>query len=430
MKAEYIAIGTELLIGHVVNTNAAYLSEELNAIGISTYYHVTVGDNHERIIDSLKLAASRSDIIICTGGLGPTSDDITHEVIADFAEAPLLENAQQKEIIKAKFLKTKRAIPENNFKQAMIPENSIIIPNPVGTAVGIILDYHYKVSETEIKSVKIITFPGVPCEMEAMFQATVKDYLADYLREQETVGAIVSEKIKFINIGESRMAELIGDEIFAGANPSVAPYATLGECYVRITSKAASEAEAYELMQPVKQQIEEKMQDYIYAYGDLTVPELLAAKLKENSLSIAFAESCTGGLLSKAMTDLPGASAYTKLNLVTYSNEAKVEILGVEEQSLDEFGAVSEEVAKEMALGVEKISKADINVSITGIAGPDGGSEDKPVGTIFIAINYREQLVSQQLDWYARTLSRAQVRELACLKTLYEVLKLLNSSNP
>ncbi len=416
MKAELIAIGTELLIGHVVNSNAAYLSEELNAIGISTYFHITVGDNKERILNTLELAASRADIIICTGGLGPTVDDITHEVLAEFTGKKLLEDKQIKEIIKNKFLKTKTEIPQNNYKQALIPEGAIIIPNPVGTAVGVILDY---------KGIKIISFPGVPCEMKDMFKETVAPYLSDYLGEKESVAAIESEKIKFINIGESRMAEIIGEEIFMQSNPSVAPYATLGECYVRITAKAKSVKEAKELIAPVKEKIEAKMKDYIYTYGDDTVPEILARYLKNKNLSIAFAESCTGGLLSKTMTDIPGASAYTKLNLITYSNESKEKFLNVSKETLDQFGAVSEETAKEMALGLQNISTADLNISITGIAGPEGGTPEKPIGTIFIGIAMNDKVEVHKLDWFARTLNRAQVRELACLKTLYRAYKFL-----
>ncbi|NQY80145.1 MAG: competence/damage-inducible protein A [Candidatus Caenarcaniphilales bacterium] len=416
MKAELIAIGTELLIGHVVNSNATYLSEELNAIGISTHFHVTVGDNQERILKTLELAASRADIIICTGGLGPTVDDITHEVLAEFAGKPLLEDPQIKEVIKNKFLKTKKDIPQNNYKQALIPEGAIIIPNPVGTAVGVILDY---------KGIKIISFPGVPCEMKAMFKETIAPYLSAYLAEKESLAAIESEKIKFINIGESQMAEMIGEEIFMQSNPSVAPYATLGECYVRITAKAESASEAKKLMAPVKEKIEAKMKDYIYSYGDDTVPEILSNFLKEKNLSIAFAESCTGGLLSKTMTDIPGASSYTKLNLVTYSNESKEQFLNVSKETLDKHGAVSEETAKEMVLGLQKISNANLNISITGIAGPDGGTPEKPIGTIYIGLAFNEKVEIHKLDWFARTLNRAQVRELACLKTLYKAYKFL-----
>lgn len=416
MKAELIAIGTELLIGHVLNSNAAYLSEELNAIGISTHFHVTVGDNRQRILQTLEIAASRADIIICTGGLGPTVDDITHEVLAEFTGKTLLEDQQIKEVIKNKFLKTKKEIPQNNYKQALIPEGAVIIPNPVGTAVGVILNY---------KGTKIISLPGVPCEMKAMFKKTIATYLSDYLAEKESLAAIESEKIKFINIGESQMAEMIGEEIFMQSNPSVAPYATLGECYVRITAKAESQAEAKELIAPIKEKIKAKMQDYIYAYGDDTVPEILSRHLKENNLSIAFAESCTGGLLSKTMTDIPGASNYTKLNLVTYSNESKEKFLEVSKETLDNFGAVSEKAAEEMVLGLQKISDADLNVSITGIAGPDGDTPEKPIGTIYVGLAMKNKVKIHKLDWFARTLNRAQVRELACLKTLYLAYKFL-----
>ena len=429
MKAELIAIGTELLIGHVVNTNASYISEELNTIGISTHYHTTVGDNEERILAVLEQAASRADLLICTGGLGPTADDISHEVIAKFTNSKLIENTEIKEVIKNKFLQAAKKVPEINYKQAMLPEGAEIIPNSIGTAVGIILDYNFIQADKSLKPIKILTFPGVPCEMKTMFKETASQYLSKHLEATESLGVIESEKIKFINIGESSMAEILGDEIFRQSNPSVAPYATLGECYVRITAKAESKDKALAMMEPTKQTIEKKMQGYIYAYGDDTVLEMLADILTRQNLSIAFAESCTGGLLSQTITSIPGASKYTKLNLVTYSNEAKEKLLGVPKETLEKYGAVSLETAKQMALGLDKISGADINVSITGIAGPEGGSPEKPIGTIFIAIVMKGKILqAKQLDWFARSLNRNQVRELACLKTLYQVYQLLQNT--
>lgn len=428
VKAEIIAIGTELLIGHVVNTNATYLSEELNALGISTYFHTTVGDNPERIQACLRLATERSDLILCTGGLGPTADDITHEVIASFINKPLVEGEGLRQVLIDKFRDMSRALPEINFRQVLIPEGSTIIPNPTGTAVGIILRYGNSI---------IISFPGVPSEMKNMFQDTVKPFLVEELKKQGVSAIIASRKLKFFNIGESRMAEILGEEMFFRTNPSVAPYASLGECYVRVTAKAASKEDADRLMQPVISEIEEKMQGYLYAYDEETIPSKLAKLLVEKKMTIAFAESCTGGLLAKTMTDIPGASAYLKLSLLTYANEAKEELLGVRKETLEKYGAVSRETAREMVLGLAKISNSELNVSITGIAGPDGGSPEKPVGTIFIGILLRkshpdtgmvqELLEVKQLDWSARKLNREQVRELAMLKTLYEVQKILEA---
>jgi nicotinamide-nucleotide amidase len=455
LKAEIIAIGTELLIGHVVNTNASYLSEELNALGISTYFHTTVGDNPERIKLCLDLACSRSDLVIITGGLGPTSDDITHEVISDFTKIPLFESPELRQLLLDKFQAFNRSIPEINFRQALVPETSVLIPNPTGTATGIILKH---------KQATLITFPGVPSEMKNMFENSVKAFLLNEIRGRSLESVIISRKIKFFNIGESHMAEILGDDIFNKTNPSIAPYANLGECYVRITAKAQTQESAETLMQPVISEIENKMQKYIYAYDEDTVISILAKYLIEKKLTIAFAESCTGGLLAKAMTDIPGSSSYFKIGVITYSNEAKTDILKVKAETLLQQGAVSMGTASEMAIGLSRISKSDINVSITGIAGPDGGTTEKPVGTIFISIllspkNLQEQSlilnnseslknhknsestqrsisinsednsiqITSQLDWFARKLNREQVRELATLKTLHETYLFLHN---
>lgn len=433
LKAEIIAIGTELLIGHVVNTNATYLSEELNTLGISTYFHTTVGDNPERIRTCLDLACLRSDLIIITGGLGPTSDDITHEVISDFTQRPLFESPELRQLLLDKFQAFKRSIPEINFRQALVPEGSTLIPNPTGTATGIILQH---------RETTLITFPGVPSEMKNMFKNSVKTFLVNELKERDLESIIISRKIKFFNIGESHMAEILGDEIFSRVNPSVAPYANLGECYVRITAKAKTEEAAKTLMQPVITEIESKMQKYIYAYDEDTTASILAKYLIGNKLNIAFAESCTAGLLAKTMTDISGSSAYFKMGVITYSNQAKIDILGVKAETLLNHGAVSIETATEMALGLSKISKSNVNVSITGIAGPDGGTAEKPVGTIFISILFNPKNKdheadesaeigvwqrSLQLDWFSRKLNREQVRELAVLKTLHEVYQMLKA---
>ena len=433
LKAEIIAIGTELLIGHVVNTNASYLSEELNALGISTYFHTTVGDNPERIKLCLDLACLRSDVIIITGGLGPTSDDITHEVISDFTQRPLFESPELRQLLLDKFQAFNRSIPEINFRQALVPEGSTLIPNPTGTATGIILQH---------REATLITFPGVPSEMKNMFEHHVKAFLQNELQQRDLESVIISRKIKFFNIGESHMAEILGDEIFSRVNPSIAPYANLGECYVRITAKAKTKESAEMLIQPVIAEIEAKMQKYVYAYDEDTVATILAKFLIEKKLDIAFAESCTAGLLAKTLTDIPGSSAYFKMGVITYSNEAKTDILGVKTETLLNHGAVSMETASEMALGLSKISKSDINVSITGIAGPDGGTPEKPVGTIFISILFNPKNKdheagentgngvvqrSLQLDWFSRKLNREQVRELAVLKTLYEVYQMLKT---
>lgn len=428
MRAEIIAIGTELLVGHTVNTNATYISEELNANGISVFYHTVVGDNKSRIIDCLKLAASRSDLVICTGGLGPTDDDISNETLAKFLAKEIQSNPEQVKILEEKFdQRGILKIPKINYKQACVIDGATVIPNPIGTAIGMMSDYN---------GTTFITYPGVPCEMEAMLAYCIP---LIKLKDTNNKSVIVSRKIKMTNITESRMAQTILDYYqesnlpnpFLEANPSLAPYAALGDIYVRITANAATESQAKTLIQETEAHINKILSDYIYGYDDDTVPIVLARILKERKLSIAFAESCTGGLLSKLMTDIPGSSAYTKLNLVTYSNEAKIQMLGVSTQTLEKYGAVSAECAKEMVSGLSKISKADVNISVTGLAGPDGGTTEKPVGTVYIGISLpnSKDIVVEQLDLQSRrNLSREQIRELTAIKTLYKIIRLLNES--
>ena len=421
MRAEIICIGTELIIGHTVNTNSAYISEQLAQKGISVLYHTSVGDNEARILECLEIASKRVDWIISTGGLGPTDDDISHDVIAKFLDLKLELDDEQKQILEDKFHKLgKKEIPKINYKQARVIEGAKVIANPIGTAIGMHLDQG---------DLKVSSFPGVPCEMEAMLPEALEYSLrgADY-------GTIVSKKIKMTDITESSMAQKVLDHFekkynsnpFTQANPSLAPYATLGDVYLRITAQAPKKEEAQKLKDDLIHEITTLFPDHVYGFDDDTVAIVLAKTLKEKNLSISFAESCTGGLASKILTDIPGSSQYTKNNFVVYANEAKEKILGVKKETLDKYGAVSQEVATEMAHGLAKISDSDINVSITGIAGPDGATADKPIGTIFtcILINGKE-VFNKNIYWGARPLSREQVRELACIKIFWQILKAL-----
>lgn len=423
MKAEIICIGTELIIGHTVNTNSAYISEKLGEKGISVLYHTSVGDNEKRILECLDIATKRADLIITTGGLGPTDDDISNDVIAKFLNLKLELDQRQKAILEDKFHKLgKETIPKINYRQARVIETATVIPNPIGTAIGMYLEKDEK---------KYASFPGVPCEMEAMLP-----FVIDKIKEDFEEQTIVSKKIKMANITESAMAQKVLDHFqekhgrnpFKEGNPSLAPYADLGDVYLRITASAKTKEKAQALKESLTQELHDLFPDHIYGYDEDTVVSVLADKLKEKGLTISFAESCTGGLASKMLTDLPGSSQYTKLNIVTYANEAKEKMLGVKKESLDKHGAVSQEVATEMAYGLAKISGSDINVSITGIAGPDGASADKPVGTIFtcVLINGKE-VFNKNIYWGARPLSREQVRELACKKIFWIILQALSS---
>lgn len=432
MRAEIIAVGTELLIGHVLNSNAQYLSEELNALGVSVLYHTVVGDNPERIQDALVIASSRADLIITTGGLGPTSDDLTHESIAAYLKSELVIDEKQRKIIEAKFAGNN--VPRINYKQAGVLDGASVIANPIGTAIGMLLELKAGAETSRgvfSQDLVLMSFPGVPIEMKAMFQETSVPYLCEALKVRGNEGVIVSRKVMMAGITESRMAQIIhdsGSKMFEKSNPSVAPYATLGECYLRITAQAKNDHAARNMIQIAQLEIDGLLGDYIFGYDEDTIPAVLARELRKRNLYIAFAESCTGGLLSKLMTDVPGASNYTKLNLVTYSNESKEQMLAVKSETLKQYGAVSEEVAVEMVRGLAAISGAQLNVSVTGIAGPDGSEHNKPIGTIHVAILMPDgSLHTENLywSWSARILSREQVRELAAKKICYKIYKLL-----
>lgn len=428
LKAEIISIGTELIIGHTVNTNSSYISERLGELGISVHYHTSVGDNAKRIKECINLALSRSEMIFFTGGLGPTDDDITHDVISEALNLELKLDETEKNKLEDKFRSIgieKEKIQPINYRQARVIKGAKVIKNPIGTAIGMLIKHDSKL---------LATFPGVPCEMEAMLE-NIKNDLLEEVKKEAGIGAIVSKKIRMTNITESSMAQTILDHYeklgkenpFNQSNPSLAPYATLGEVYVRVTASAASEKEAQELKKETIDEITSLFPDNIFGYDDDTLAGVLAKKLREKNLTLSFAESCTGGLASKLMTDIPGSSDYTKLNLVTYADEAKISMLGVKAETLEKYGAVSKECAQEMVEGLSKISKSNINVSITGIAGPDGGTEEKPIGTIYVGIIINNEMkFIDKLEWRNRPLSREQVRETACKKIFWKLIKLVD----
>jgi len=428
IKAEIISIGTELIIGHTVNTNATYISEKLAELGISVHFHISVGDNEKRISESIEQALSRSDLIIFTGGLGPTDDDITHDVIAKTLKLKIEINPAEKKILETKFQKIGvllEEIPEINYRQARTIAGAKIINNPIGTAIGMYIQNQEKT---------LISLPGVPCEMEAMLEG-IKPNLIKKAKEKTGVGAIVSTKIRMTDITESHMAQTILDHYkklgkpnpFTESNPSLAPYATIGEVYLRITASAKTESEAEALKKETIEEIKKLFPKNIFGYDNETLANVLAKKLKRKNLTISFAESCTGGLASKLMTDIPGSSAYMNLSLITYSNSSKIAMLQVKPAIIESFGAVSKECAQEMVTGLAQISKSNINVSITGIAGPDGGTDEKPIGTIYVGIIINNEIkYLDKLAWKNRPLSREQVRETACKKIFWLLINLLN----
>ncbi len=383
MNCELISVGTEILLGDILNTNVQYLSRELALLGISVMHHTTVGDNSQRLTDALKLAFTRSELVILTGGLGPTPDDLTKETCAEFFGLGLYEDGNILSDIKSYFANKNIKMPECNKKQALVPENSIILENKNGTAPGFILEKDGKI---------IVILPGPPGEMKPMYENSVKDYLKKYTDE-----VIISHSIRTFGIGESAMSEAV-EHLLESSNPTVAPYAKSGEALLRVTAKAASEEKAEKLMKPIISEIREKLGGYIYGTDTDSIEQATVALLKEKKLTVAFAESCTGGLCAKRITDVKGASEVFHCTVVSYSDEIKNKVLGVSEENLRKYGAVSSVVAAEMALGVKNISGADFGASVTGFAGPSFEGCEDPVGLIYIAVTDGELLWLKKLN--------------------------------
>lgn len=411
--AEILAVGTELLLGQVLDTNSQFLSDELARIGIDCYFHTTVGDNKARIKSSLVTALSRSEIVLMSGGLGPTADDLTIECVAEVFGAELIMDETILEKIETFFKERGIAMPESNKKQALRPRGADLLPNRTGTAPGIIWTIEPDLLEREdIKSVPklaskpryIITFPGVPSELKCMWAETVCGFL------QETVlgSTIFSVELKHYGIGESALGEKYAD-LLEGRNPTVAPYAGNGECRLRVTAKSIDLDSARKLVEPVVEQIRKRSGDFLYGENDDTLQSVVGELLMKQKLFIAVAESCTGGLVSKRLTDVAGCSEYIGLNVVTYSNDAKERILEVPREIIERHGAVSAETAEAMAKGVRRLSKADIGLSITGIAGPGGGTPEKPVGLVYVGLAYDSEFELKELRYPSR-LSRADIR--------------------
>lgn len=384
MKAEIMAVGTEVLMGDIVNTNAQYIARRLADLGIGVYYHSAVGDNSDRLKDSFALGFSRVELIIATGGLGPTKDDLTKETAAAYFNQKLILHEESYLMLKQYFEKQGREVSENNKKQAYMPEGSVVLPNPNGTAPGCILKEGDKI---------LVLLPGPPREMKPMFENYVVPYLEKY---QDSI--LVSKVLRICGIGEGHMVEKIAHIIDNQSNPTVAPYAKEGEVTLRITAKAENKVEAKRLIEPMEREIRNILGEDIYAVGETTLEDVVGELLVNKKLTISTAESCTGGMLSGRLINYPGISASYLEGVVTYSNEAKMKYLGVKEETLDSFGAVSEETAREMAEGIAKAAGTDIGVSVTGIAGPGGGTEDKPVGLVYVGLYIRGKVEVKKLN--------------------------------
>lgn len=374
MIAEIICVGTELLLGDILNSNAQYLAQELARLGIAHYYQTVVGDNPERIKQVLAIATQRSQILIFTGGLGPTPDDLTVATIADYFNTPLIERPEIIEDIIKKFAHRGRTMTVSNRKQALIPQGASILPNPIGSAPGIIWQ--------PLANVTIMTFPGVPSEMKLMWQETA----VTYMQYQGWCGeTIYSRTLKFWGIAESALAEKVAP-LLEMKNPTVAPYANHGEVKLRISARAKSQELADKLILPVEQKIRDIAGIDCYGINDDSIASVVGKLLSDAGETLAVAESCTGGGLGSMLTSVPGSSQYFHGGVITYENIVKISLLDVSQEDLATEGAVSHAVAKQMATGVVKKLGSNWGISITGIAGPGGGTESKPVGLVYIGI--------------------------------------------
>lgn len=371
MRAEVLSVGTELLLGQITDSNAAYLAGVLAEAGVDLFFKQTVGDNSTRVQQAVRLALSRADLVLMTGGLGPTEDDLTVEAVAAAIDLPLVRNPQVAERIR-RFFETRRlSAPESVYKQALIPQGAQVISNRRGTAPGVVITHD---------ATTIVIMPGVPVEMEGM----VEDFLIPWLRERTGEVVIRSRVLKVTGLGESAVEERIKDLLHMPA-PTIAPYAKLGEVHLRVTAKGAP-ALVMEHLAAGEVAVRIRLGDLVFGTDDETLEEVTGRLLLARGQTVAVAESCTGGLIADRLTNIPGSSAYFLSCVVAYSNAAKTTLLGVSPDVLETHGAVSGAVAQAMAHGVREQAGSDIGLGVTGIAGPSGGSAQKPVGLVYVAL--------------------------------------------
>ena len=385
MTAELIAVGTELLLGNVANTDAQFISEQLAAIGVDVLYHTTVGDNPKRLREVIDIARTRADLLIFTGGMGPTYDDFTKVTVCETLGVKLIRRPELVDEIRAYFETVlHKEMTPSNLQQADQPEGAHIIHNPVGTAPCCIF---------EKDALTVAMLPGVPYECRYLTEHALIPWL-----KQRSGEVIVSHDLRCFSIGESELQDLIGDLMDDAVNPSLAPYAKTGECMLRLTAKGKSEAECEERMAPLFRDVKARLGDRLYGVDVPNLESRVLELLKSRCLTFSAAESCTGGLIAKRITDLPGASSVFKGGIVSYTNEVKAAVLGVPQDLLDTYGAVSAPVAQSMAENVRRLTGADLGVSVTGVAGPDRDDRGNAVGTVFIAIADGRDTAVRQLD--------------------------------
>ena len=410
-NAEILCVGTELLLGEVVNTNAAYLCRELARLGISVYHTAVVGDNPSRLENAVKNALKQADLLILTGGLGPTYDDLTKETVAATLGLPMVRDEKILLDIEKYFTETGRPMPPNNAKQADIPEGAFAIPNRTGTAPGIFIEKDEKV---------VVLLPGPPFEMKPMFE----EFVFPRLREMSDK-ILVSHNIHIMNIGESAVEMHLIDLMKESTNPTIAPYAKEGEMRLRVGALANSEDEGEQMCQELIEKVKSSpVGKYIYAIDAENIESLLVTTLKEKGLTISVAESCTGGYLGKRITDVPGASSVFMGGFITYSDDMKIKLLGVNKETIRKHTAVSAEVAEEMAQGTRTITGTDLAISLTGEAGPTPYT-DKSVGTVFVGISTHDETYSIKLSISSRR-DREYIRKVAGSQAMREIIKKIN----
>lgn len=395
-NTEIISVGTELLLGHVTNTDARDVSEMLSKIGLNVLYHTVVGDNPARLADCVKIARSRADIIITTGGLGPTCDDLTKQILAAEFGLELVENTSEMNSL-YDYINIGHKLTDNNFRQALLPEGCTVFHNTAGTAPGCAFEKDGKV---------VVMLPGPPKECRIMLEASAIPYLKRLSDEK-----IVSHTVCIFGMGESTVDSLFADEMNAMSNPSMAPYAKECDCLLKVTAKAHSEEEAENMLRPLMAQIEDKLGELVYGVDVDCIEQSVLKLLREKNMSFSAAESCTGGDVARRFTDMPGASSFFLGGVVTYTNGAKAKLLGIDRDMIEDKGAVSYEVAKEMAENVRRIIGTDIGVGVTGLAGPDGDGVHE-VGTVFVSMATAEQTWVKELHLGTKR-TRSFIRRMA-----------------
>lgn len=403
MIAELISVGTELLLGNIVNTNTQYLAEQCALLGLSLYHQVVVGDNADRLAEVIRTALGRSDVVILTGGLGPTEDDLTKEVCAGVMGMPLKEDAHTRKRIE-NYLKNGifKEIPDNNWKQAQVPEGAIVLDNDNGTAPGLILEKEGKTA---------VLLPGPPSELYPLFKEQVFPYL-----KKKQPGVLRSQMVKICGVGESQVEAELLDLIDRQTNPTIATYAKTGEVHLRVTARAESEEAAKKLVKPVVKEIRSRFGDSVYSVREAETLEMAVVRLLQKyELTVTTAESCTGGLLAGRLVNVPGASEVFREGFITYANKAKRKYLDVSKSTLKKYGAVSEQTAREMAIGGVFAADCDACVAVTGITGPDGGTEEKPVGLVYIATYMKDKVNVKKYQFRG---NREKVREMAVVRAL------------